>query len=78
MITPMSSGGGLTPVERRGDTVRRARGDWTPTVHALLRHLQTVGFGAAPRVLALEDDVEVLAFVPGRRTDRHRRRGWSV
>jgi aminoglycoside phosphotransferase (APT) family kinase protein len=45
----MSSGGGLTSVERRGDTVRRSVGDWAPAVHTLLRHLETVEFGGAPR-----------------------------
>ena len=30
-------GGNMTPVVRVGDTVRRATGPWTPTIHALLR-----------------------------------------
>jgi hypothetical protein len=55
----------LSWVERRGDTVRRRAGDWTPAVHALLRHLQQVGFEGAPRPLGLERDVEILTFVPG-------------
>jgi aminoglycoside phosphotransferase (APT) family kinase protein len=61
----VSLGGGLSSVERRGDTVRRALGDWTPTVHALLRHLHEVGFDGAPRPLGLERDVEILTFVHG-------------
>lgn len=61
----MSAGGGLTTVELRGDTVRRSAGEWTPTVHALLRHLGAVGFAASPRPLGIEDGVEILSFVPG-------------
>jgi Phosphotransferase enzyme family len=41
------------------------RWDWTPTVHALLRHLHDVGFDGAPRPLGLEGDVEILTFVHG-------------
>jgi Ser/Thr protein kinase RdoA (MazF antagonist) len=55
----------LSWVERRGDTVRRGAGNWTPAVHALLRHLHQVGFEGAPRPLGLERDVEILTFVPG-------------
>jgi hypothetical protein len=61
----VSAGGGLSSVELRGDTVRRGAGDWTPTVHALLRHLHDVGFEGAPRPLGLERGVEILTFVPG-------------
>lgn len=52
-------------MERHGDTVHRGAGRWTPTVHALLRHLHEVGFEGAPRPLDLEDDVEILTFVNG-------------
>jgi hypothetical protein len=57
--------GGLTAVERRGDTIRRVGGEWTPVVHALLQHLQSLGFSAAPRPLAMDGKVEVLSFMPG-------------
>ena len=57
---------GLTEVQRVGNTIRRATGPWTPTVHALLRHLEAVGFEAAPRVLGLDEKGrEVLTFVEG-------------
>jgi len=60
------AGGGLTEVVRVGDTVRRATGAWTPAVHALLRHLQQVGFDGAPRVLGLDDrGREILTYVSG-------------
>jgi hypothetical protein len=61
----MSVGGGLSWVERRGDTVHRSAGEWTPAVHALLRHLPTVGFSGAPRPLGLDGGVEILTFMPG-------------
>ncbi|MEV4517669.1 phosphotransferase [Dactylosporangium sp. NPDC049525] len=51
---------------RVGDTVRRAPGPWTPAVHALLRHLEAVGFDRAPRALGLDEQGrEVLSFLPG-------------
>ncbi|MGN6126436.1 MAG: hypothetical protein ACTHON_07710 [Humibacter sp.] len=31
-------GGNVTPVSRRGGTVLREAGPWTPTVHAVLVH----------------------------------------
>src|SRR5205823_848175 len=61
----VSVGGGLTAVERHGDTVRRVGGEWTPAVHTLLRHLHAVGFSAAPRVLGLDGAIEVLSYVAG-------------
>jgi hypothetical protein len=61
------AGGWLTAgVVRVGDTVRRPTGPHTPAVHALLRHLEAVGFAGAPRVLGIDDaGREVLAYVPG-------------
>jgi mutator protein MutT len=47
-------------------TVRRPSGPWTPAVHALLRHLEAVGFAGAPRVLGVDEGGhEVLSFLPG-------------
>jgi Phosphotransferase enzyme family len=65
MLRLVSAGGGLSSVEQRGDTVRRSVGDWTPAVHALLRHLHEVGFEGAPRPLGIEPGVEILTFVEG-------------
>jgi hypothetical protein len=60
------AGGNLTPVVRVGDTVRRAQGPWSPAVHALLRHLERVGFAAAPRFLGVDaEGREMLSFLPG-------------
>jgi hypothetical protein len=58
-------GGGLTKVERRGETVRRVAGTWTSAVHLLLEHLQSVGFRGGPQVLGMDGGVELLSFVPG-------------
>jgi phosphotransferase family enzyme len=61
------SGGNMTPVVRVGDSVRRAAGRWTPTVHALLRHLRERGFDHAPEPRGIDaQGREVLSFVPGR------------
>jgi aminoglycoside phosphotransferase len=61
------AGGWLTAgVVRVGDTVRRPTGPHSPAVHALLRHLEAVGFDGAPRLLGIDDDGrEVLSYVPG-------------
>jgi hypothetical protein len=61
--TPL--GGNLNSAVRVGETVRRRAGPWTPAVHALLRHLEGVGFDA-PRVLGIDEQGrEILRFVPG-------------
>ncbi|MEN3306144.1 MAG: hypothetical protein V7603_2346 [Micromonosporaceae bacterium] len=59
-------GGNTGGAVRIGDTVRRVPGRWTPSVHALLRHLDTVGFDRAPRALGFDNQGrEVLSFLPG-------------
>ena len=51
---------------RVGETVRRPLRPSAPGVHALLRHLEDVGFEGAPRVLGVDaEGREVLSFVPG-------------
>lgn len=53
-------------VHRVGDTVRRPLRPSAPGVHALLRHLDAVGFDGAPRVLGVDRaGREVLTYVPG-------------
>jgi hypothetical protein len=62
------TGGGRTSVHRRGDIVVRDSGPWTPAVHALLRHLEAVGFAAAPRLAGAGTDAEgreTLTFIEG-------------
>lgn len=59
-------GGNVSTVVRVGNTVRRNTGPWTPSVHALLRHLERVGFTGAPRVLGVDEhNREVLSYVEG-------------
>jgi aminoglycoside phosphotransferase (APT) family kinase protein len=44
----------------------RVAGAWTPAVHALLNHLEEVGFDGAPRALGIDSSgCEILTFVPG-------------
>jgi hypothetical protein len=53
-------------VVRVGDTVRRPLRDTSAATHALLRHLDAVGFAGAPRVLGVDGrGREVLSYVPG-------------
>jgi hypothetical protein len=58
--------GRLTDVERVGETVHRSTSSWTQAVHALLAHLELVGFKGAPRVLGFDGEGrEVLTFIAG-------------
>lgn len=55
-----------TRIIRVGDTVRRPAGPWTPTAHALLRHLEAGGFTAAPRALGMDEEGrEILSYIEG-------------
>jgi len=59
-------GGNVSTVVRVGDTVRRSAGPWTPAVHALLRHLEVMGFTGAPRAYGLDEHGrEVLSYLEG-------------
>jgi len=52
-------------VFRVGDTVRKPAGPWTDTLHAVLQHLQAVGF-PSPRPLGRDSlGREMLSFLPG-------------
>jgi hypothetical protein len=56
--------GNVSTVIKIGDTVRRNTGPWTPAVHALLRHLEEVGFEGAPRVLGVDEQGrEILTYI---------------
>jgi hypothetical protein len=61
------AGGQETPgVVRVGDTVRRPPGPNAGFVHALLRHLEAVGFAGAPRLLGVDcQGRDMLTYVPG-------------
>lgn len=59
-------GGNVSTVVRVAGTVRRNTGPWTPSVHALLRHLERAGFTGAPRVHGIDEHGrEVLSFLEG-------------
>jgi aminoglycoside phosphotransferase (APT) family kinase protein len=51
-------------VRRIGETVHRPTAFWSPAVHGLLSYLELADF-PAPRVLAVEDDTEVLSWIDG-------------
>ncbi len=53
-------------VVKVGGTVRRPRSAGNAAVHALLRHLEDVGFDGAPRILGLDDDGrDILSVLEG-------------
>jgi len=59
-------GGNMTAVVRVGDTVRRAAGPWTPTIHAFMRHLRASGFASVPEPLGLDErGREIISLLPG-------------
>jgi hypothetical protein len=63
---PLQGGDVTDGVVRVGDTVRRPASPSTPTVHALLRHLEAAGFEGAPRVVGMDGlGREILTYIPG-------------
>ena len=55
-------------VYRKGDVVLRETGPWAKSVHAFLRHLESVGFDGAPKIVGsgfADDGRETLSFVQG-------------
>jgi hypothetical protein len=63
---PLAGGDVTEGVVRVGDTVRRPLGEHSATVHAVLRHLESVGFDGAPRLLGVDDrGRETLTFLEG-------------
>lgn len=66
MSEQVLTGGDVTRVVQVEDTVRRELGPWSPAVHALLRHFESVGFDGAPRFLGIDEQQrEVLSYVEG-------------
>ncbi len=60
------AGGNSTVVTRRGATVRRGAGPWTPAVHAFLGVLRDAGIAGVPAALGTDEQGrELLAYVPG-------------
>jgi Ser/Thr protein kinase RdoA (MazF antagonist) len=63
---PLAGGNVAAGVVRVGDTVRKPAGPWVPAVEALLEHLCSRGFTAAPRSFGLDDrGRQILEYVPG-------------
>ena len=63
---PLGGGDVTEGVVRVGDTVRRPVGPHSPLVHALLTHLESVGFQGAPRFLGIDGSGrEVLSYIDG-------------
>jgi hypothetical protein len=53
-------------VVRVGDTIRRPTYPWSAAVHSLLRHLESVGFRHAPRILGEDEHGrEILTYLEG-------------
>lgn len=53
-------------VVRIGDTVHRPQRDTSAATHALLHHLERVGFDGAPRFLGVDaQGREILTYIPG-------------
>jgi phosphotransferase family enzyme len=71
---PLFGGNTHEQIVRVGGTVRRPTGPWTPGVHALLSHLEQVGYDGAPRVHGIDDrGREVLDYIEGEVVHPHHR-----
>ena len=70
---PLLGGDVTEGVVRVGNTVRRPVHGNSPLVHALLKHLEDVGFAGAPRFLGIDSaGREVLTYVEGEVAGRPR------
>jgi hypothetical protein len=70
---PLAGGDVTEGVVRVGDTVRRPVGPHSPLVHALLAHLESVGFEGAPRFIGIDGSGrEVLSYIDGEVAGRPR------
>lgn len=68
------SGTRASDATRANDIVMKSSGPWTPSVLALLRHLEAVGFAGAPRVVGegyAADGRMTVSFVPGESPHPH-------
>jgi hypothetical protein len=53
-----------------GGVVRRPAGPWTPTVQALLDHLERAGFTGSPRAVSADSE-DVVTYIPGESVHPH-------
>lgn len=59
-------GGNTDGAVRIGGAVCKRAAQWTPTVHALLRHLERAGIGGVPRALGFDEQGrQMLTYLPG-------------
>src|SRR5262249_59418262 len=59
-------GGNTTGAVLIDGVIHKRASPWTPTVHALLRHLEEAGFPGAPRALGFDSSGrEMLSYLPG-------------
>ena len=59
-------GGNTDGAVRIGGVVHKRASPWTPTVHALLRHLEYAGVDGVPRALGFDDQGrQMLTYLPG-------------
>jgi hypothetical protein len=59
-------GGNTDGAVRIGNVVHKRAAPWTPTVHALLRHLERAGVDGVPRVLGFDEQGrQMLTYLPG-------------
>jgi phosphotransferase family enzyme len=66
MEEALSGGNTHEAIVRINDTVHRPTGPWTPGVHAVLTHLERLGFDGAPRVRGIDEQGrEVLDYIEG-------------
>lgn len=68
VLATWGSGTRAADAARTGDIVLKSSGPWAPSVLALLRHLEDVGFAGSPRVVGdgyAADGRMMVSFVPG-------------
>lgn len=59
-------GGNTDGAVRIGGVVHKRAAPWTPSVHALLRHLEDAGIDGVPRVLGFDEQGrQMLTYLPG-------------
>lgn len=63
---PQQLAGGVNTVLRIGDRVHRPAGEWSASVHALLKHLESNGFAGAPRAYGFDaEGREIVDYIAG-------------
>jgi hypothetical protein len=59
-------GGNTDGATRIGGVVHKQAAPWTPSVHALLRHLEQAGVAGVPKALGFDEQGrQILTYLPG-------------